>query len=203
MMRKQDRDERGDRGDRGPRGGGGFREAGQDLDPQTAGGQGLQTVKSVLVEIDRRGARVDPRRFRGQSMLADLNDQRAVGEEDHRAFGFGITAERHGVETQSRVLIEPHRVAVGEHDFHPTLAGGVHPVARHQRHVDDGLNGFFRIGGQHRGVPFEVRDVAQRGQVVLVRGHNHTTYCQDHANDQDLLHGPPPCRRTRVQRLCQ
>jgi hypothetical protein len=136
-------------------------EAFHNLDGEPAGGQGPEAIQAPLVEVDGGAPAVNPHWLGGKGELADLDHDRTFGQENHRAFGLGIAAEGDRVKAQGRVLVEPDSVAVGEDHFHPRLAGSVHAVARHKRHVDCRFEALVLVGGQNRGVPFEVRDVAQ------------------------------------------
>jgi len=102
----------------------------------------------------------------------DRHDQRALAEVENGSLAVGIPAERHGVEADRGVLIDPHHRAIGELDLDPGLSRRVDPVARDNRHVDERLELLLlscRLDGD---VTFEIGNVAQGGRGVLCRGHN-------------------------------
>jgi hypothetical protein len=139
----------------------GFGESGNHLDPQSTIGQCAESVQAALIEIDGGTASVDPHRFLGEGKLGDLDDDRPLGEEDHGSLGVGIAAVGNRIETQGRVLVEPHRVAIGEDDLHPRLTGGVDAVSTDQGHIDDRFEAFLLTHRLHGRVALEVRNVAQ------------------------------------------
>jgi hypothetical protein len=181
----------------------GFGETGKDLDAEPTAGERSNPIEAALVEVDGRAAAVDPNRFLGQGVLRDFEDDRAFGEKNHRAVGVRITAVGDGIEAQRRVLVEPHDVGVGKDDLHSRLTGRVHAIAAYQRHVDDGLEVFVTAKRLHGGKTLEVGYVAQRGHLVLSRGHRDSAECEKKPRDQDLFHGPPPGRPQKVQMRCQ
>jgi hypothetical protein len=182
---------------------GGFGKTGNDLDPQPAAGQRAESIEAALVEIDGGSAAVDPRWLRGEGELGDLDEDRPLREEDHGSFCIGIAAVGNGIKAQGGVLVEPHRIAVSQDDLHPRLTGGVHAIAADQRHIDDCFETFLLTHRLHGRVALEVRNVAQRGHLVLARGHRYAAKRYSHSRNQDLFHGPPPGRPKRVQLRCQ
>jgi hypothetical protein len=155
----------------------GLGEAGKDFDPQPAAGQGTDPIETSLVEINGGTTAIDTNRFLGEGILGDLENDRSIGEKDHGTVGLGVSTVGDGIDTQGRVLVEPHQIGVGKNDLHPRLTGGIHAVSTHQGHINDRFQAFLLVGGLHGRIALEVRDVAQRGHLVLARGHRYAAQC--------------------------
>jgi hypothetical protein len=121
----------------------------------------MDSIEASLVEIYGGTPAIDPNRFAGQIEFGDLENDRTVCKEDHSAFGLRIAAESYGIETQSRVLVEPHQIGVGENNLHPRFAGGVDPIAAYERHIDNRFEAFLLADRLNSRIALEVGDVAQ------------------------------------------
>ncbi len=163
------------------------------LDTEAAVAQGLQPVEAGAREVHRGGGRIDAGRLGCQRRARDLQDHGAVSEKQHGAVAGVAAAEGYGIEGNRGVLVQPECRPIGELDLHPGLPGRVEPVTGDQGHVDHGF-GAVRVGGRlDGGVTLHVGDVAQGGQVVLIRGQTRPgRRRQDDRYSKEPSHDPSP-----------
>ncbi len=146
--------------------------------------------------MDRLRGAVNPHPVLLLDSGRQFQHDRAVGQKEDRSVTPGITTQGDCIQRNRGVLVHPQYGPVGQDRLHSRLSSGIQPISGHQRHVDDGFQCFLAPGRKDRGVPFEVGYVAQRGRIVLNRGHpqqwghqgkNNGEACQEVAIHGDLL----------------
>lgn len=151
----------------------GLGEAFPDLDPQTTGPQNFDSEDSRSLKVYRFRSTVDSGRVQLLDGCRQLQHHRAVGKKEDRAITSSIPTEGHRIQRNGCVLIHPHHGPVSQNDLQSRLASGVQSVSAHQRHIYNGFKSFFASGRKDGCVAFQIGDVAQRGRIVLNRGHSH------------------------------